>query len=392
MQLIKAPETNYSSFDDIGKYNMIWNVSIILIPVFIFLLAIHVYFNDDNIATTSAGLLVAILNVLILIKSKKYLVVGIFSVVLGTLIVQVSIFIVDDSHLISDTMWCVLVGFFSFFLFGFQVGLVVLLLNLTGLLIFLMNGSTTDILNKGISIHQVDSRMVINVYYVALTMAFVIYKMSQNNKEINERYAKEIRRNEILIKEIHHRVKNNLQIISSLLRLQAAESTDEKVEEHFNEAISRIRSMALIHEKMYHEDDLSSINVSSYLNTLVNDIVDSIKPSCHIQINTVSEISEIDIENIVPVSLIFNELVMNSLKHGFANKNDGQIKIEITKEGGEIVFHYHDDGVWKEPTSKGTFGSELIDILTQQLDGTVKRVIDNGTHYYFIFKSKLFLA
>lgn len=371
---------------------MIWNVSVILIPVFTFLLGIHIFFNDDSVVSSGAALFVAILNIGILVKTRKYLVVGVISVLLGTVICQGAIFIINDSHLISDTMWCVLVGFFSFFLFGVRVGVFVLLLNLTGLLIFLMNGSTTDILEKGISIDEVDSRMVINVYYVALTLAFVIYKMTQNNKEINERYEKEIRRNEILIKEIHHRVKNNLQIISSLLRLQAAESTDEKVEEHFNEAINRIRSMALIHEKMYHDEDLSSIDVSSYLNSLVNDIVNSTMSTCQIDFNAISEINEVDIENIVPISLIFNELITNSIKHGFVDRNEGRIKIEINRDGDKIVFHYHDNGIWKEPTSESTFGSELIEILTEQLEGSMERVIKEGTHYHFTFKSKLFLV
>lgn len=392
MQLLKAPITEYKSIDDIGKFDMIWNVSSILAPIFFLLLCIHIYFGDDSVISSTAGLTVALMNVVILYKFRKYKFVGVWSVLLGTLICQGAIHFVNDSHLVSDTMWCVLVGFFTFFLFGARWGTLVLLLNLTGLVLFLMNADTEDILNKGITLEQVNVKMVINVFYVGLTLAFVIYKMVQNNKKINARYEKEIQRNEILIKEIHHRVKNNLQIISSLLRLQAAETTNEKVIEHFNEAINRIRSMALIHEKMYHDDDLSSIDIPSYLEALANDIVNSTKSECKVEFKAESEINEIDIENIVPISLIFNEMITNSLKHGFAHQDKGAIHIDIKRNDDVVMFHYHDNGEWKTPSSEKTFGLELLDTLTEQLDGSFQRKIENGTHYYFEFNSKLFFT
>jgi len=392
MQLIKPPKADYKSIDDIGKFSMIWNVSLVLVPIFFILVCLHAYHGDDSVKSSLAGMSVALLNVGVLSYTRKYKLVGLWSVIFGTLVCQASIFLINDSHLISDTMWCVLVGFFTFFLFGTRWGAFILLLNLSGLMIFLLNGSSFDVVGKGITMDQVNFKMVVNVYYVALTLAFVIYKMIQNNKEINSRYEKEIARNEILIKEIHHRVKNNLQIISSLLRLQAAETTNEKVIEHFSEAINRIRSMALIHEKMYHDDDLSSIDIPSYLEALAHDIVSSTQSNCKIEFKAESEINEIEIDNIVPISLIFNEMITNSLKHGFAKQDNGQIAVNIKLNDNKVLFHYFDNGSWKKPSSDKTFGLELLETLTDQLDGSFKREIKEGTHYYFEFDSKLFLT
>ena len=211
----------------------------------------------------------------------------------------------------------------------------------------------------------------------------------KNNKDINNRYQAEISRNEILLKEIHHRVKNNLQIISSLLRLQAAETNDKAVDEHFCEAINRIRSMALIHEKMYGNDDLSRLDIKSYLTTLVEDITNSMNSRTDIKLKVESKMSKIDIKSIVPISLIFNELVTNSLKHAFAQKDSGKIEVEITLESDYVVFKYYDDGDWKEPKSESTFGFELIKSLVHQLDGECAREIHNGTHYKFKFDSNV---
>lgn len=388
---LRPPKTAYKSIDDIGKFDMIWNVSLALVPIFIILLTIHIIFQDDSWLTSSVALAVSFGNLVALYKLRKYEIVALSSVIIGVLVVQTVIFIVNDSHLISDTMWCILVSLFTYFLFGTIYGSIVLVINLTGLLVFLMNGSQSDIVGKGGALEQVDYKMLINVYYVAFALAFIIYKMLKNNEMINKRYEKENQHNEILIKEIHHRVKNNLQIISSLLRLQAAESTNEKVVEHFGEAINRIRAMALIHEKMYHDDDLSNIDIPAYLVDLANDIVNSIQTDCNIEFKAESDVKDIDIEHIVPISLIFNELITNSLKHGFANKSSGSIRIDINHVDGKLVFHYQDNGEWQVPKVENTFGLELLETLTEQLDGEYRREINKGTHYYFEFEANLFL-
>ncbi|MDX2360137.1 MAG: sensor histidine kinase [Crocinitomicaceae bacterium] len=386
----KPPKTNYESIDDIGKFNMIWSVSTVLVLIFSMLTVLHIVMSDPSWVSSGLGLTVAVTNVLVLYKTRKYKLIGITSVIFGTLICQVAIFIIADSRLIADTMWCILVGFFAFFLLGTWLGTLTLLANLAGLVIFLLNGSSHDVLSKGISIDEVDYRMAINVFYVALAMAFIIHKLSSNNKETNRRFELESQRNEILLKEIHHRVKNNLQIISSLLKLQAADSENESVEEHFNEAIGRIRSMALIHEKMYNNDDLSKIDLKGYLIAMSDDICASMSREGDFKLNVHSDIDQIDIKSIVPVSLIFNELMTNTLKHGFKEVKDGVIDVEMRRNNGSVDFVYKDNGKWIEPTSEGNFGLELLNTLTEQLEGKFTRQTTSGTQYNFKFNSEVF--
>jgi len=388
---IKPPKTAYESIDDVGKFNMIWNVSLVLVPVFLLLTLLHIAMGDPSWVSSLMGLTVSFVNITVLSNSRKYLLIGITSVILGTLICQLAIFVISDSRLVADTMWCVLVGFFAFFMLGTFWGTMTLLLNLSGLIFFLLNGSSYDILSKGITIEEVDYRMVINVFYVALAMAFILHKMFTNNRETNQRFERENHRNEILLKEIHHRVKNNLQIISSLLKLQAADSENESVREHFNEAIGRIRSMALIHEKMYNNDDLAKIDLKAYLIAMSEDICASMSRAGKIDINVKSEIDQIDIKSIVPISLIFNELMTNSIKHGLKDIDNGVINIEMYQSNGSVNFKYSDNGNWVKPSSEGNFGLELLNTLTEQLEGEFKRETSNGTKYSFEFDADVFL-
>jgi len=375
--------------DDIGKFNMLWNISIILIPIFVTLTLIHVLFKDPSWMTSIFAVVVACANVIVLKKTGKYKIIGITSVILGVLICQIAIFLVNDSRLISDLMWCIIVAFFAFFVIGVWAGTFVLLLNLTGIIVFLLNGSAHDVLRKGISIEEVDYRMVINVFYVGLALAYLISKMVATNKRVNKDYEDQMKHKQILLKEIHHRVKNNLQIISSLLRLQAAETGSIIVKEEFDEAIGRIRSMALIHEKMYQNDDLAKLDIKSYLIALAQDISNTIQSNTILEINIESEVNKVDIKYVVSLSLIFNELMTNSIKHGFSQKDMGVIDVKIINSGEKVTFRYSDDGNWKPPISDTTFGLELLETLTEQLDGNLARVINNGTHYTLSFDNKI---
>ena len=387
--MLQVPDTQYASFEEVGKFNMMWNVSLALIPIFSLLMLIHLFFGESW-ETSAAAVVVASSNIFILKSLRKYRFVAGYSTVLAIVICQASIFFIPDSHIVSDTMWCIMTSFFAYFMFGWLIGSFVLVLNLTGLIVFLLISGSGKVTNKGVVPEEVDSKMVINVFYVAIALGFIIYKIVQNNNEINRRYSEQIQRNEILLKEIHHRVKNNLQIISSLLRLQSFETDDALLKEHFEQAIGRIRSMALIHEKMYHDDDMSQINLSAYLVSLAKDIMNSNDSSVNVEFDGHSGVREVDIENIVPVSLIFNELITNSLKHGLKNTNDGRLTLEIKREGSKLHFHYADNGVWKEPAGESSFGLELIETLTEQLDGKCTREIGNGTRYHLIFKADHF--
>jgi len=195
----------------------------------------------------------------------------------------------------------------------------------------------------------------------------------------------------VMLKEIHHRVKNNLQVIMSLLRLQASEVNDPKTKFHLTDSVNRVSAMAMIHEKMYQSDTLSKLDLKVYLNSLIDDLIKSYASTTKITVTIETEIDNIDPKSIVPFALIFNELVSNSIKHGFENKEEGTIVIQIKREATDrILMTYFDNGTWKSGNSEsGSFGLEMIETFTEQLDGKLTRSIENGTKYSFEFHAIL---
>lgn len=189
-----------------------------------------------------------------------------------------------------------------------------------------------------------------------------------------------------LLQEIHHRVKNNLQVIISLLRIQSSELQSEEAKISFEDAIARIMTMSLIHQKMYEKESLSEIDLPDYLSTLFNDVVAANNRGLSITVKQDIRIPFIGPKTIVPIGLIVNELVSNSMKHAF-DKNIGTIKLMMEKKDNNTFnLTYCDDGSWKE-NQNNSFGLQLIEVFTEQLDGSFERFSDeNGTTYTFLLR------
>jgi two-component sensor histidine kinase len=197
---------------------------------------------------------------------------------------------------------------------------------------------------------------------------------------------------EMLLKEIHHRVKNNLQVITGLLQLQKEELQDESVQEAINEGQSRVNSIALIHQNLYQYKDLGNIEFKTFLHDLSNQIAELFQKEnkkLAVQLNLLETFIEID--TAVPLGLIVNELLTNSYKYAFQNHNAVIVSISlIEKEKGHYVMVYHDNG----PGINGlvdfknavTLGIKLISGLTEQLLGTVDYTYNNGSEFTFHFK------
>jgi two-component sensor histidine kinase len=392
MYWLSPPKTNYDSIEDIGRFNMIWNASLALVPIFTLLAVMHIILGDKSYATSIAALIVTLSVLMILQRTRNFIVPGIICVIAGMTIIQIVVWLVDDSHVISDTMWCMLVAIFAYFLFDSIVGTFVLLFNLSGLLLYLLLAGDVSVANKGLNYDVVDFKLVVNVIYVGLALAFILHKLVSNSKVVNKRYQAELEENEVLLKEIHHRVKNNLQIVASLLRLQAAEVDSDELKNHFNEAVSRIRSMSLIHEKMYQNEDMANIDVASYLDSLAHEISGLFCSDCHMNVKVHSEVEKIDMNILVSLSLIFNELVTNSIKHGFMDHGSGAIELDIQMGDKIVTMTYSDNGTWRQPSSEGvTFGLDLIKTLTDQMDGSYALTKEEGnTTYQFKIPSSHF--
>ncbi|MBW7868816.1 MAG: sensor histidine kinase [Brumimicrobium sp.] len=228
-------------------------------------------------------------------------------------------------------------------------------------------------------------------------IGFIMYNYETLNEKIISKYTdafyelkdekivveKQNQEKAILLQEIHHRVKNNFQIIVSLLRMQSNTIEDEETRDSFQQAINRIATMSLVHQKLYESTSLAEVNLNEYLEKLVHEIMNSYSVQGNITYSVHSEIENFDSEKIVMLGLIINELVSNSLKYAF--KGEGNINIHIFRsEEGSVQLNYSDNGKWLKKPNNQAFGIKLIDIFIEQLDGTYERMIkENGTFYYF---------
>lgn len=221
---------------------------------------------------------------------------------------------------------------------------------------------------------------------------FTVFQLRKRNKKIAEQNAiigKALNEKDLLLREIHHRVKNNLQLISSLLTLQGRSIDDKAAIQAINEGKSRVRSMALIHQDLYNKENLTSIGVKEYLEKLTKELfatyrIDDDLISLDLDIDQI----ELDVDTLVPLGLIINELITNSLKYAFPDNRRGQMLVAIKKSDNKLLLRVSDDGIGFniENVRSNSFGATLISALTDQLDGTIKVDSINGTTTEIIFK------
>jgi len=194
---------------------------------------------------------------------------------------------------------------------------------------------------------------------------------------------------EVLLKEIHHRVKNNLQIISSLLNLQSGTLSRESAAA-FKESQSRIKSMALIHEMLYRSQDLARIDFADYVRSLTAFLARSYttKPGTHITID-ILDIS-LDIDTAIPCGLIINELVSNSLKYAFNDRPTGEIKVSLSYADGIYTLIVSDNGTGLPPgtdyRNTASLGLQLVNTLVDQIEGSIRLEPGTGTTFMITFK------
>jgi two-component sensor histidine kinase len=213
----------------------------------------------------------------------------------------------------------------------------------------------------------------------------VMRRTTQLQQVINQR--------ELLLKEIHHRVKNNLQVISALLEMQAARTTDENVKAAIKEGQNRVLSIAFIHQNLYQHDDLKGVEINSFLRELTSHIRQVFeRPGCPVEV--VNEVPKfyLDIDSAIPLGLLINELLTNAYKYAFAGKNSGMIRIKIEDLGeGSYSFCFIDDGVGLpndfDFTRSNTLGMKLIRQLSRQLAGNIYYKYDGGCKFELTFKN-----
>ncbi len=206
-------------------------------------------------------------------------------------------------------------------------------------------------------------------------------------KEAEEETAHSLEEKEVLLRELHHRVKNNLAVITSLLSLQSSHMGSKSAEEILQESRNRIMSMALVHEQLYQTKDFSNIRILNYLESLLMNIVSSYGPGKGMVVieRDIADIS-ISIDVLIPLGLIVNELVTNSLKHAFGPGQKGLIKVSFTNPGAnDYVITVSDDGKGMpenlDVEKSDTLGLKLVNILVAQLEGTLEFESKEGTAF-----------
>ncbi len=217
------------------------------------------------------------------------------------------------------------------------------------------------------------------------------YVSYQSRAKKNNLLALKNAENELLLKEIHHRVKNNLEIVSGLLALQSSQIDDQNTKDAMQESQNRVKSIGIVHQKLYQGKNLGAIEMKDYVLNLSESILDSFGAEGKIKLELAMENLDLDIDTAVPIGLIINELITNAVKYAFPDDQKGTLKITLEKRSEQILhLVVSDNGVGKSALTKGTgFGGQLISLLTMQLDGKMVEENDNGTTVHFDFKLKI---
>lgn len=398
LNFFKPPSVETEEFQIQIKTKFVWRITLLTTISIAALSVISFITEREFFPWFLLGFALAFTCLLVLKKVKQNYVVPLNFLYIGMVAIQYFsiLFMPQDAHYI-EALYLLLISLFSFFTLGrkwgyFYLGLTSLVYFIFFNFKFLTLEDFEVILNNG--------SLVGNSLEFAICMflfSYVMYHYEKLNNHAEELYLealtnlqkeKEVveyknKEKTILLQEIHHRVKNNLQVIISLLRMQSGTLKSKEAKESFNKAISRIMTMALVHQKMYEKDSLTNINLKDYIENLLVDIINSNITNANINYKLNIELGSLSPERIVPLGLILNELISNSLKYAF--KDQGKIEIEISQiDDSKFRMTYADDGTWVESTRYNTFGLSLIDIFTEQFDGEFERKIsDTGTYYNF---------
>lgn len=221
----------------------------------------------------------------------------------------------------------------------------------------------------------------------ALTLARDAQEARQAAEAAERRIADSLREKEILLQEVHHRVKNNLQVISSLVNMQVRKLPRGQSREALEECRSRVQAIALIHEKLYQSKDFARVPFSDYARSLVANVFHAtgVSPeSVSLQV-AIDELA-LPVDKAIPCGLILNELITNALKHAFRDGRVGTIRVELDKlDGGRLRLVVRDDGIGLPPgldvRTSGSLGLQLVRMLTEQIGGDLEVRTDGGTSF-----------
>lgn len=225
------------------------------------------------------------------------------------------------------------------------------------------------------------------IYYFSLIV-------NENDKELRRVNKILVKRNEektMMMNETHHRVKNNLQMVNTLLRLQSSKINDKEIISMFKETRSRVMTIAALHEKMYQIDNIQSINAKEYITRLTNDIVENFTVDKIIKTQIDVEEIEISTQIMIPLSLVINEIITNSLKYAFNEKKEGVISVKLSSHDNnrcELLIGDNGSGFSYAQKKEG-LGTKLISVFIEQLKGSISKEETNGTTFKILFHKEI---
>jgi len=261
-----------------------------------------------------------------------------------------------------------------------------------------------NLLTQEKKLHHKQNQQIIII--VALLIAVILLVFSYRNYRLKQKSNKKLAslnntlknknllldkknaENELLLKEIHHRVKNNLAVVTGLLALQSEEIDDPKTKDAIIEGQRRINSIGIVHQKLYLGTNPGVIEMKDYFLSLGESILDSFGTENRIELKILMEKIDLDVDTAIPLGLIVNELLTNTIKYAFPQEDTGIITIRLEQQNNHILhLEVSDNGVGKTDIIRGTgFGAQLVSLLTEQLNGIMSEKNQNGTTLIFDFK------
>ncbi len=222
-----------------------------------------------------------------------------------------------------------------------------------------------------------------------ITSTFGIFFNITARKTAEQKVQDLLKEKEILLREVHHRIKNNMATIESLLRLHSKRSGNEEVKTSLQEAGGRIRSMQMLYDKLYRSDNFSEVNMQEYLSPLIDEIINVFPTKTEVTVSKQIADFPINAKYVFPLGIIINELLTNIMKYAFKGKSDNEIRINAKQEDEIVIIVIQDNGIGMDETqnledSTG-FGLQLVKMLTEQIKGKVRIERENGTKFILEF-------
>ncbi|MEL7222123.1 MAG: sensor histidine kinase, partial [Bacteroidota bacterium] len=236
---------------------------------------------------------------------------------------------------------------------------------------------------------------------IMASLLYALYRLYQKNRqnqrqlyEQNTKITEALDQNELLLREIHHRVKNNLQVITSLLSIQERKIDNVDTKGALQSSKLRIQSMSILHKILYQGNDLKAVAADEYLEELTQHVLESFQPSAAIRLTVEAAPVSLDVDTLVSLGLISNELMTNALKHAFTGRDTGHIQLNFKQQENDLLLAVEDDGVGLQGKDyfhpQRSMGTRLIHAFTKRLDGELRVGQQIGTRVEIRFPHPVF--